>query len=420
MLRLTDSQVKAAKPRTKQYRLYDGHGLRLRVTPAGGKQWHLKYRIDKREHTASLGSYPEVGLASARQRAADARALVAQGIHPLAHKKAAAAVKAAEAQNTFGAVTEAWMEARASSWAPYTLSQVRNSMRRYIISHPELGSRPIRQVTSKDIRLLLQSIAQRKVLRDGERKTAGSITIARNVRTWCRGVFEFAIEREQATDDPTYPLRNLTELRRPAGSIRHNKKLTPNELRVVLQRIRAFTGTRQTAIALQLLAVLFVRTGELRRARWDEFDLDQRQWRIPAARMKAKRPHLVPLPAQAIALLHEQRVISGHSPWVFPNQRRPEACMNATTINRALERMNLNGKGTLGLAAHGFRGTASTHLHELGFLTDVIEIQLAHSQRDVVKAAYNEAKYVPARTTMMQAWADYLDRVVDHSLTSQG
>lgn len=284
-------------------------------------------------------------------------------------------------------------------------------MGRYILENKALAAKPIREVTSKDIRLVLQLIAKRTTLRESERKAAGSVTIATSVRTWCRGVFAFAIERDQADVDPTYALRNLTELRRPVGSIKHNKKLSPGELRLVLQKIESFTGTRQTANALELLLLFFVRTGELRQARWEEFDLKERQWRIPAIRMKAKKPHLVPISKQALALLKLQQTISGHAGWVFPNQRRADACMSATTINRALERMGLNGPDTVGLAAHGFRGTASTLLHEQGFNSEVIEIQLAHSERDKVKASYNEAKYVNPRTKLMQSWADYLDKL---------
>ena len=408
---LTDSKIKSAKPRDKLYRLADANSLRLDITPAGGKYWRLKYRLDKKEQIATLGSYPQVGLAEARKLANDARELVSQGIHPLAVKKAQKAAKRAEQLNSFGAVVEAWITAKKKHWAPYTFKQVRFAMDRYILGNEALADKPIREVQSKDLRGVLQSIAERTELKVGERKKSGAVSVARNVRVWCHGVFLFAIEHDYADADPTAALRNLTELKKPAGSIKHNKKLTPAELKKVLAAMDSFTGTRQTAIAMALLQLFFVRTKELIEASWHEFDVAEKQWRIPAARMKAKKPHMVPISTQALALLKEQQLTSGTTGWVFPNQRQAELPMCNTTINRALERMGLNGPGTMGLAAHGFRGTASTLLHEMGFQTEVIEIQLAHTQRDAVKASYNEAQYVDKRTTMMQFWADYLDKL---------
>ncbi|OYT98000.1 MAG: integrase [Burkholderiales bacterium PBB1] len=408
---LTDSQIKAAKPSEKAYRLADANSLRLNITPAGGKHWQLKYRLNNREYTASLGSYPQVGLAKARKLADDARELVRQDIHPLAAKKAQKAAKQAEQLNSFGSVVEAWIGVKKKHWAPYTFKQVRFAMDRYILGNKELADKPIREVRSKDLRSVLQSIAERTELKAGERKKSGAVSVARNVRVWCHGVFVFAIEHDYADTDPTAAIRNLTELKKPAGSIKHNKKLTPAELKKVLAAMDSFSGTRQTAIAMALLQLFFVRTKELIEASWQEFDFAEKQWRIPATRMKAKKPHMVPISTQALALLQEQQLTSGKNGLVLPNRREPKRPMSNTTINRALERMGLNGPGTMGLSAHGFRGTASTLLHEMEFPTEVIEIQLAHTQRDAVKASYNEAQYVDKRTKMMQFWADYLDKV---------
>lgn len=406
----TDSKIKALKPREKQYKTADGGGLYLLVTPTGGKHWRLKYRIGEDENIVSFGRYPDVGLAAARIRAGEARTLIAQGIHPTAHKKAVEAAKKAEQVNSFAAVTQAWIDANAKHWRPYTAAQAQATMARYVIDNKALGSLPIRKVQTKDIRTLLQAVAQRTELGPGERKKS-AVTVARNLRMWCRAVFEYAVERDLAETDPTYPLRNLTELKRPASSIKHNKKMTPVELRRFLEAQSAAKCTRQTAIAIELLLLFFVRTGELRQACWEEFDLKLLQWRIPASRMKAGREHMVPISKQAVKLLEEQQQVSGTKGWVFPNQRNPDGCMSPTTINRALERMGLNGKGTMGLAAHGFRGTASTHLHELGFNSDVVEKQLAHVPGNKVKAIYSDAQYVPERTEMMQKWADYLDSI---------
>lgn len=416
-MNLTDAKIKKLEPRSKPYREFDRDGLYLRVSAAGGKHWELRYRLAGDPHTASLGAYPYVGLAMAREKAKEAQQLIAQGIHPLRHKKAQEAAKKAAELNSFGAVTRAWIDANAKSWKPYTLAQVKSSMNRYVIENKELGALPIRQVTTKDLRLLLQSIAKRSTLGPGERKATGAVTVARNVRIWCGGVFRFAIERDLADTDPTYPLKNLTELRRPPESIKHNRKLSPAELRQLLSAIDGFTGTRMTGIAIELLMLFFVRTAELRKASWEEFDLDERMWRIPATRMKAKRAHTVPISGQAMALLKDLQGISGTSGRLFPNRRTEGAVMSATTINRALERMGFNGPGTVGLAAHGFRGTASTLLHEKNFDSKVIETQLAHIERDKTKESYNNAKYMPARAEMMQAWADYLDKLRVHGET---
>lgn len=408
---LTDSQIKGLKPKAKPFKTTDGQGLYLLVTPTGGKLWRYKYRIAGKENTASLGSYPEVGLADARKRLTEARALVAANVHPKAHWDEVAASELAAKANSFAAVAEAWLTANKSAWRPYTYSQARATVERYIVNNKALGSVPIRQVQTKDVRLLLQSIAQRTKLGPGERKAAGAVTVAGNLRRCCRAIFEFAIERDWAEADPTYPLRNLTELKRPLNSIKHNKKLTPSELKHVLHTLATAPCTRQTAIAIELLLLFFVRTGELRQAEWSEFDFENLQWRVPESRMKTGKPHMVPISKQALKLLLEQKQFSGGNGFVFPNRRKPNECMSATTINRVLERVGLNGEGTIGLSAHGFRGTASTHLHEMGFPSDVVEIQLAHAPSNKIKAVYSAAQHVPERTEMMQRWADYLDEM---------
>ncbi|MEQ1685298.1 MAG: tyrosine-type recombinase/integrase [Burkholderiaceae bacterium] len=408
MAALTDSKVKAAKRMAKAYRLADARGLFLLVTPSGGKHWKLKYRLGGKEQRFAVGSYPEVGLAAARDRVTAARLLIADGLHPLAAQKRDQAKKLDQSLTTFGAVATAWIDANKEGWKPYYLSQVKRFLGRYVIE-TTLADKPIREVTTKDIRQVLQSIAVRTKLAEGERKAGGSASIAINVRTWCRGIFVYALEREYVDADPTYALRNLTELKRSAASVKHGKALDPKQIRELLAALVHFRGARATSIALELLLLTFVRTGELRQARWEEIDLEACQWRIPASRMKAGKPHMVPLSKPAISLLKELQGITGTTGSLFPNSRRPAACMSATTINRALERLGFNGKGSIGFAAHGFRATASTRLHEAGFAGNVIELQLAHMERNKVKAAYNHFDYVPERTAMMEKWGEYLD-----------
>jgi integrase len=357
-----------------------------------------------------LGKYPVIGLGAVREEAARARALVAKGEHPLQHRRAAEAAKVAEAKSSLGAVTEDWLKIMKASWRPKTYAQATSIIGRYVTSNKELSERPIRSVSPQHLRQLLVSVAQRSELCNGQRKHA-AVTVARLLRSWLRNIFEFAIQRELVDIDPTYSLRRLQELRRPPNAIRHNKRLTPAELKIVVAKIRVMRGLRQTAIAVELLLRLFVRTGELRAALWKEFDLEEGLWRIPSSRMKAGKQHTVPLSTQAIALLAELRVLTGATGMLFPNQRRPKDFMCSTTVNRALERAGLNGPGTIGLSAHGFRGTASTLLHEQGHKSEWIEAQLAHAPRNSVTAAYNSAQYLGPRTQMMQGWSDQIDEI---------
>ena len=413
---LTDTTIKAAKAKEKTYSLAAGKGLRLQVSVAGGKHWQLRYRIDGKENIVSFGPYPGVSLARARQLAEEAKQLVRSGVHPLKAKQEEAAAKKAEAANSLGVVTQSWLDIKVKHWAPYTTSQARNTLDRYVLRDPALAARPIREVQVKEVRVLLQSIASRSELRDGERKQTGALTVARNLRMWLSAIFEFAIERELATVNPMRPLRSLTELQRPVGSIKHNRKLNRQELKQLIEAIDKFPGEQLTKIALQLLMLLFVRTRELTEARWEEFDLDGQRWNIPKERMKARKPHMVPLSEQAFAILSELQSISGKAGWLFPNQREKTRSMSNTTINRALERMGFNGKDSLGFAAHAFRGTASTLLYESGkFRSEVIEIQLAHTERNAVKAAYSSASYVADRIEMMQFWANYIDELTQAS-----
>lgn len=407
-LSLTDSKAKAAKPKDRPYRLSAGNALSLFVSVAGGKSWQLKYRLGGREQVYTIGRYPMISLSEARGLASEARVNVSKGEHPLKVRREQSAARQVEKLNTFGAIANEWLTVNEPRWAANTAKQARVTMTRYVISNPVLSDAPIGEVRTKDVRNLLKSIAERTELRPGERKKSGSVVVARNVLMWCRSVFAFAIERELVEVDPTSALRGLTELRRPAGSIKHNKQLTTSQLGEVALGIDRFGGTEQVRYAMLLLMLFFVRTGELRQARWSEFDFKDALWRLPAQRMKSKRDHSVPLSKQALVLLKEWKQRCPSAELVFPNQRAEGGCMSPTTVNRALERMGFNGQGTMGLAAHGFRGTASTLLHERGMPSEAIETQLAHAERGV-KGIYNGAKYMEKRRELMQVWADLVD-----------
>jgi integrase len=412
---LTDSAVKAAKPKEKPYKLSDTGRLYLLVSTAGSKYWKWNYRLDGKDCTYTLGEYPDVGLQKARELRDAARRIVAEGIHPADYKKERIRQRKLEAATTFWGVTEEWINFKKPLWTPSYLKQVENFMGRYI-RDGELGSLPIGKITSADIVSLVRGVARRTVKVGEERKSGGAPTVAINLRQWCSAVFRFAIVSGQLAVNPIGEIQLKDVVTRPR--VKNNRPLNPEEISDLLKVLKEYKfGTRSVRIAVELLLLTFVRTGELRMATWDEFDLKTGLWTIPAVRMKVKDTgdHVVPLSRQVIALLRELLQMRGmhltkpKPDWVFPNFRRPEACMSATTINRALERMGFNGRDSIGFAAHGFRGTASTLLNEQGLRHKVIEFQLAHKEKNRVAGAYNKAEYLEERVTMMQRWADYID-----------
>lgn len=411
---LTDSQVKAAKPQGKPYKLSDSHRLYLLVSAKGAKYWKWNYRLDGKDCTYSLGEYPEVGIQKARELRDAARKLVTEGVHPLDHKKELIRLRKQEAAATFWSVAQDWIAFKRPSWSPYYAKQVDTYMGRYV-RDSELGSIPVAKVTTADIVEMVRAVAARSSKGVSERKATGAPTIAINLRQWCSAVFRFAIVAGKLQNNPIGDLQLQDVVIRP--KVKNNRPLRPDELRQLLCALDGYKqGTRSVRIAIELLLLTFVRTGELRMATWGEFSLDEGLWTIPSVRMKVKDAgdHVVPLSKQAVRLLRELREIStfttsNSSSLLFQNQRRSDSCMSATTINRALERMGFNGKDTIGFAAHGFRGTASTLLNERGFRHKVIEFQLAHKEKNKVAGAYNKAEYLDERVSMMQQWADYVD-----------
>lgn len=418
---LTDSAVKAAKPKDKPYKLSDTGRLYLLVTAVCSKYWKWNYRLDDKDCTYTLGEYPDVGPHKARELRDAAKKLVAEGIHPLAYKKDVLRQRRLEGATTFWGVTEEWIAFRKPVWSPYYLTQVENFMGRYV-RDGELGSLPIGKVTSVEIVKLVRGVAQRSSKAEGERKAAGAPTIAINLRQWCSAVFRFAIASGILVVNPIGEIQLKELVTRP--KVKNNRPLKPDEIRNLLTALDQYKrGTSAVRIATELLLLTFVRTGELRMATWDEFSLEEGVWTIPAARMKVKDAgdHVVPLARQSVALLKALKENRGQClkkpepDWLFPNIRRSNTCMSATTVNRALERMGFNGKNSIGFAAHGFRGTASTLLNEKGFRYKVIEFQLAHKEKNKVAGAYNKAEYLEERIAMMQHWADYVDTLRPHA-----
>ena len=390
---LTDLALKRAKPSEKTQRLFDGGGLYLEITPAGGRYWRMKYRrpITGKENRLALGVYPTVTLARARERREDARRLLAQGIDPGEHKKAAAAEAAGMAANTFQPIAEEWLQGR--KWAPAYREKVEAWFANDVF--PYLGSRPARDLTATDFLAVARRMEKR-----------GAIESAHRVMQNCGQVMRYAIATQRADRNPVADLKGAL-LPKPK---RHYAALTrPDDLAPLLKAIRGYRGRLPTQTALRLAPLVFVRPGELRQAEWKEIDLAAGEWLIPAGKMKMRVEHLVPLSRQAVELLREIAPLTGGGRYVFPHRHNAAKPMSENTVNAALRRIGYDGEEMTG---HGFRAAARTILdEELGFRPDIIEHQLAHAVRDPNGRAYNRATHLPERRRMMQAWADYLDEL---------
>ncbi len=389
----SDIKFRNAKPEAKPYKLSDELGLYLLVNPVGSKYWRLKFRIDGLEKLFALGVYPDVSLETARARRDAARVLIAQGINPVQAKHDAERAKQAATVDTFEALAREWWAnwkgGRTERHADYVLRRLEADV------FPAIGKKPIATVRARDVIAVLKKIEER-----------GAMDIAKRAKETIGQVFSYAIQNERAETNPAANLKGV--LKNTAKT--NYARLTEKELPELMGKIANYArdgGALATRIALQLMALTFVRTSELIAARWEEFDFERAQWRIPAERMKMRDPHIVPLTKQALALLAELKIVTGHSVLLFPGERDHAKPMSNNTILFALYRMGYHSRMT----GHGFRGIASTLLHEMGFDHNHIELQLAHKERNAVSAAYNHATYLPQRAKMMQFWADYLDQV---------
>lgn len=388
---LTDVKIRQAKATDKVLKLTDGNGLHLEVKPNGSKLWRYRYKIAGKENLFAVGEYPFMSLQDARKARDDARELVKQGIHPSHARQSSLAGQLAKNADTFEAVAREWLERKGGTWSAYSIKQARSCLEQN--AFPKIGRLPIRNVTAAHLLEILLAMEKR-----------GAQTYALQLRQWCSAIFRHAVVTLRADSDPAAALKGA--IHRP--QITHSKPMTIEQIGDFKARLATYGGNRTTVIAMHLMLYTFVRTVELRRASWGEFDLEAAEWKIPSERMKMRRIHVVPLPQQVQELLTELRNITGAGNWLFPNFRRPDDVMSSTTINRALEYMGYaSGLWT----GHDFRATASTQLHEMGCRPEVIEIQLAHVEKNKTKAAYNHAEYLPARREMMQAWADWIDGI---------
>lgn len=397
---LTDTKLRTAKPTEKPYLLQDGSGLYLEVRPSGAKFWRYRYWLTpEKDGRYTIGEYPAVSLAEARRERERVRELVKLGVNPTHEKKTDKLRQSHERANTFEAVAREWLERKKSKWSAYSHKQATSCLEQN--AFPKIGKFPIRKVTAAHLLEILQAMEKR-----------GAETYAMQLRQWCSAIFRHAVVTLRADGDPAAALKGA--LSRP--QINHSKPMSAEQIGDFKAKLTKYGGNRTTVIAMRLMLYTFVRTAELRKAPWTEFDIENAEWKIPPERMKMKRVHVVPLPRQALLLLEELRTITGSGKWLFPNFRRPNDVMSATTINRALEHMGYaSGLWT----GHDFRATASTRLHEMGYRSEWIERQLAHVEENKTKAAYNHAEYLPERRTMMQAWADWIDKVQEEIIVTK-
>ena len=389
---LTKLLIDNAKPDTKPRRLADGRGMYLEIAPSGGKWWRFKYRLAGRERRISLGVYPDVGLAEARERREAARKHVAAGIDPGEQRRAEKIAKIESTENAFAAVAREWFALFAPKWVETHSSKVLGRLENDLL--PWLGTRPIRGITSPEVLTVLRRIAAR-----------GADETARRALQDCGRVFRYAVATGRADRDPT---RDLAGALAPRSVVHLPSIIEPKEVGALMRAIDDYEGTFVTRCALRLAPLVFTRPGELRKAEWAEFDLEKAEWRIPAARMKMREQHIVPLSMQTLAILRELQPSTGRFQLVFPSVRSRIRPISDNTVNAALRRLGYTKDEITG---HGFRSMASTLLNEQGWNRDAIERQLAHGERDATRAAYNYAEHLPERRRMMQAWSDYLDKL---------
>lgn len=385
---LTELAIRALKPREKLYRVADSGNLCLEVTPAGGKLWRWRYYYNGKSQMLALGRYPDVSLAQARERRDQARKQVQTGKHPTREKKAEKLRRVTQGENTFKHIALQWLEVKQKGLDERYRKQCRVRLEQNVF--PQIGDLPITEITIPDVVQVVEKVGQR-----------GRIETARRMKQLMSQIFRYAAQKGLCPHNPAADLRDIL----PTVKEKHHACIHPDELPELMKAIRFYEGDKLTVAALRLLALTFVRTGELIGAKWSEIDWNRQEWHIPAERMKMKRPHVVPLSRQATSILKELQKVTGHRVHVFHSGASKSKHLSNGVFLMALRRMGYQNRMT----GHGFRTLASTILNEKGYAPDVIERQLAHEDSDRVRSAYNRAEYLPDRTKMMQAYADLLE-----------
>lgn len=386
---LTDKALQKLKASDRLYRVADGAGLCIEITPGGARHWRYRYRVNGVAKMLSLGTYPDVNLAAAREAARAHRKQLRAGVDPSLQRKHEKLLRNVASATTFEAVGREWLS-KQGKLAPATFDKAKWMLE--TLAFPWLANRAISEIEAPEVLAVVRRVEAR-----------GKLETAQRLKQRIGQVMRYAVATGRASRDPTTDLRGALE---SPKSKNFAAVTEPKEVGKLLRALHAYKGRFVTACALKLAPLLFVRPGELRGAEWSEIDLAAGEWRIPAERMKMRQEHIVPLSRQALDVLHELHALTGSRRFVFPSVRTSDQPMSENTITGALRRMGYSGKE---MTAHGFRALASTRLNEMGFPVDHIERQLAHAPRDRVRAAYNRAQHLAERKKMMQTWADYLD-----------
>lgn len=392
---LTDAAIKNAKPKLKAYKLSDGGGLYLEVSPAGGKLWRLKYRFQDKEKRLAIGVYPAVGLKEARARRDEAKEQLADGIDPSAAKKEARAMAMAEVQEqaaTFEAVAREWYSKKTAALSPGHQKKILSRLENQLFPH--IGNVPFSELEPADILAAVRLAEERGAIETAHRLAQLSGQVCRYARLVGCAKYDVAA--------------GLVEALAPVQTEHYAAITDPAKIGHLLRAIDGYQGDVSIVYALRIMPYVFVRSGELRAAEWVEIDLGAAEWVIPAGRMKMKRPHVVPLARQVVKLLEEIGEVTGDGRYIFPSTFSASRCISDMGLLNAIRRM---GYGKEEMTIHGFRSMASTLLNEQGYRSDVIEAQLSHGEKNAIRAAYNRAEYLPERRAMMQEWADYLDEL---------
>jgi len=393
---LSDVKIRNAKPSSKQQKFFDGGGLFLLVTPAGGKLWRLKYRFLGKEKLLAMGSYPEVTLSEARQRRDEARKLLAKGVDPGEVKRAQRVSAISAAAESFEVIAREWHTKFAPTWSAGHAAN--NMIRLEKDVFPIIGDRPIKDIRAPELLAALRRVESR-----------GALEMAHRIRTICGQVFRYAVATGRAERDPAADLKGAL----PSVKKKRMAAITdPAKAGALLRAIDGYDGSFIVKCAMRLAPLVFVRPGELRHAEWAEIDFDRAEWNIPAEKMKMKESHLVPLSKQAMDILRELEPLTAAGRYVFPGGRSVARPLSNNAINAALRRMGFSKEE---MTAHGFRAMARTLLDEvLHVRPDFIEHQLAHAVRDPLGRAYNRTSHLEERRKMMQHWADYLDSLKEN------
>ena len=386
---LTEIKVRTAKPMDKPYKLTDERGMHLLVNPSGSKLWRLKYRVLGKEKLLALGGYPDTSLAEARAKRDAARKQLANDVDPMEHKRALKSSTLEAAANSFEVIAREWLAKNKAKWVESHLERITRRFEQDVF--PWLGARPVDAITAPELLSVLRRLEAR-----------GVIETAHRTHQNCSQVFRYAIATGRAVRDVASDLRGALE----TAAAKHHASVTePKAVGELLRAIDGYSGAFVTKCALRLAPLVFLRPGELRHLEWAEIDLDANELRIDASKMKMRALHIVPLSTQAVAIFTEMKPFA-RAQYVFPSVRTNDRPMSENTVNAALRRLGYENDEMTG---HGFRSMASTLLNEHGWNRDAIERQLAHAERDNVRAAYNYAEFLPERRKMMQWWADHLE-----------